>query len=99
MAIIVGQEEKRINWMAVSIALIVLTFLLISTYYLFFYPTPLIEQIIPPQIKMVSDISEITIDAKSIREILDNPVYRSLKPYVSSPTPGLTGRANPFLPF
>lgn len=100
MAIIIQQEGKKTNWIAIGGISLFFGFLVVTTYYLFFSPTPLIEKIAPPELEKVSKISEeVRIDAKAIREVLDNPVYKALKPYVSPPAPGANGRTNPFLTF
>ncbi len=99
MAIIIEQEGKKTNWLVIAGIALIFIFLLVMTYYLFFSPTPLIEKIVPPELQRASELSEITIDAKSIREVLDQPVYKTLKPYVSTPAQGSFGRTNPFLPF
>ncbi len=98
MAIVISEEEKRINWKVLIGILVVFIILGASTYYLFFSPTPFIESIAPPpELKKISDISEITIDKSTIQQVTDHPVRILLKNYVAPPAPGTFGRPNPFL--
>lgn len=99
MAILVGEEERKTNWGLIIGLAAVFVVLGASTYYLFFSPTPFIETIVPPNIQKVSQISEIRIDAESIRSVTDDRVARLLRQYVPPPTTASFGRSNPFATF
>ena len=96
MAIVINDNERKVNWIAISIVSFILIVLILGTYYLFFSPTPLIEAIVPPDIQKVSQISEIDISVGMVRQVTDNPVTKMLKAHIAPPAPGSFGRENPF---
>lgn len=67
-----------------------------AVYYLFFAPAPLIEVIVPSELKSVSKISETGLNTPGI---FNSPVYKTLRQYVAEPVVGDIGRANPFSPW
>lgn len=96
MAILMEEENGRrgpFKMIAIAVAFIILGAV---TYYLFFAPAPLIEVIIPSGLQSVSQISE---EGLNTPEILNSPVYKSLRQYVSDPVIGEIGRTNPFSPW
>lgn len=96
MAILVEGENGKKGTFKIAAIVIVVMVLILGTYFLFFAPAPLIEVIIPSGLQSVSQISETGLNAP---EILNSPVYKSLKQYVAEPELGETGRTNPFSPW
>lgn len=99
MAIIVEQQAKRTNWVAIAGLSSLFIFLITATYYLFFSPTPLVEFFAPPELSSASRLSEIDISLESVRQVTDHPVADMLKTHIAPPLVPQTGRSNPFLSF
>ncbi len=97
MAIVFEPKQRKVNWMRWITILFILLFLGLATYYLFFAPTPKFEVILPKALKDVEAIAnQQYVDPGAV---FSRDAYKALKPYTSSPSVGLNGRSNPFLPF
>lgn len=95
MAIVIEESRKKINWFAWALVSAVVATIIIAIYYLFFSPVPLIEKVIPEQLKVIESISSNPFDPSSV---INDPTYKILRQYinplqVSSSTPQ---RPNPF---
>lgn len=84
--------QKR-DWFTIITVAIVVVFVLFGTYLLFFTKAPLIEVVAPPELREVSDLSEINFDQAALEE---SEVLQSLRQHVSDAEPGEAGRENPF---
>lgn len=98
MAIVI-EEEKRGG--GVGILSIALWFLLLigiaaGAYYVFFKAPQTVEIAAPSDFKNTEQISKIQLKPE---EVLSNQQFKSLRAYVTLPTPVPIGRANPFLAF
>jgi len=96
MAIDIEKKESRVNWFALATGAAVLGIIGAVVYFLFFANAPLIEVVVPITAKEISTISRIDINPGTV---LNDPIYKSLKPYIADPTPGTLGRPNPFISF
>ncbi len=96
MSILIEEEKRPVNWLAVFITIFIMAVLGFVTYYLFFAETPAIEIILPANLQSANQITNIAVDPATV---LTSDAFKSLKPYASQPNIGQTGRANPFLPF
>lgn len=85
----------KLNLTAIIIAVIILI-VLGTVYFVFFAPTPGFDVIAPPPLQAVGEISRKQINSENV---LNSQAFRNLRPYAPSPTIGLVGRTNPFLPF
>ncbi len=96
MAILIEEEKRPVNWLAILMAIFIMAVLGAGTYYLFFAPTPAIEIILPATLQSANQITNIAADPATV---LTSEAFKSLKVYGREPSVGQTGRANPFLPF
>lgn len=95
MAILVEEEKKPVNWIAILTVIIVLGSLFIGGYYLFFKNPELIDIAVPPELKDLQPLTEIKFDPKPVIDRL-NKYYHQYAPALSLPVPG---REDPFKPF
>lgn len=96
MAIIIEKRESRVNWFAIAVGIAVLGSVGAGAYFLFFSAAPLIEVVAPIRFQETTSLSRIDIDPGAV---LNDAVYKALKPYVADPIPGTLGRPNPFISF
>ena len=104
MAIVLEQKKKSFSWFGFFVTLFLLAVIILGGYYLFFSPSPAIEIVIPPTVRSVVDLSNLsqqgfdpaTFDPAAV---VGSPKFRSLKRYIGAATTGALGRENPFQPF
>ncbi len=96
MAILIEEEKRPVNWLAIFIVIFVMSIIGFGTYYLFFAETPAIEIILPANLQSANQITNIAVDPA---KVLTSDAFKSLKPHGQEANVGQTGRANPFLPF
>lgn len=96
MAIVIEEEKKSsVSWISILVWVIVLGIIGLAAYYLFFYRPELIPITVPDNFKNTEELSRIDLNLN----ILEDPVFKSLKAGVSALNPQSSGRANPFLGF
>ncbi|MBZ1348842.1 MAG: hypothetical protein KY053_01240 [Candidatus Liptonbacteria bacterium] len=93
MAFVLEEEKKGISLFNILIIALVFGALLISCYYLFFAPVPLIDSAFKTEVQFVSEVSKITFDPSLVT---DSEVFISLEEYVKLPELRDPGRSNPF---
>lgn len=94
MAILIEQDKKSVNWVAVAIALVVIVVIFSGAYFLFFKKPELIDVVSPTKLKELESISTISFDPDTV---LTSPTFKTLQQYDSPITPTQTpGKANPF---
>ncbi len=96
MAILFEEENRKKGGLGWLIILIIIVFLAAATYFLFFTPTPFIEVVVPSRLESISKISKIKLDTSNV---INSPVYQSLKEQTPRPERGEAGRENPFRPY
>lgn len=96
MAILIEEEKRPVNWLAIFIVMFILAILGFGTYYLFFAETPAIEIILPATLQSANQITNIAVDPT---KVLTSDAFKALKPHAQEANIGQTGRVNPFLPF
>lgn len=96
MAIIVEEEKNKIGLVSILTWAAVLVIIGVTVYYIFFAKPEIIEVAVPSNFKNITPLSQIKLNPE---DVINNPVFQSLKQYVSSPKVQSVGRANPFLPF
>lgn len=94
MAIIVERPRPKKNIFAILTVILIVGFLFTGIYFLFFRKSPLIEIIVPVELKDISRLSEVRFNP---RQVLENPVFKNLRQYAPPLTIPSPGRANPFL--
>ena len=93
MAIVVEQQERRVNWFAIAVFLFLLAVIFGGGYFLFFAPTPAIELITPEPLHDAEALSQVTLDPASV---INSPAFKNLRRYGTPPAGGNTGKQNPF---
>lgn len=95
MAIIVEQQQRKINWFAIVIFVFLLAVIFGGGYFLFFAPTPGIEIIAPTDLASAEKLSELTLDPS---QVINNPALKGLRQQGTVPSTGTLGKQNPFSP-
>ncbi len=97
MAIVIEKEKRGMNWFAILIILVSAVVIGAAAYYLFFTETPLIEKVIPYQIQVSSQLSQIQTQSV-VQAVTDNKFYKSLQKYSILPEVSSEniGKTNPF---
>lgn len=96
---IVLQEQQQTNWRALSIIAAVFLAVGLAAYFLFWSQAPVIEKVIPSELKSASELSNVKFKTDLDSVIRELPPQGKLQRYVGQPTVGPTGRSNPFLKF
>ncbi|MBI4034268.1 MAG: hypothetical protein HY378_01830 [Candidatus Brennerbacteria bacterium] len=96
MAIVVEEEKKRINWVAILTAIVIVGVLFSGAYVLFFKKPELIEIVAPGGLEGVSEISKLSFNPEGV---LNSPTFRLLRQYGTATVTSTPGRVNPFRPF
>lgn len=96
MAIVIEEEKKSsVSLISVLLWVVVLGILGLAAYYLFFYRPDIIPITVPASFQNTEELSHIDLNLN----VLDDPIFKSLKAGVQALNPQTTGRANPFLGF
>ena len=90
------QEKTNRDWFKFITVTIVVVFLGFGSYLLFFTEAPLIEVVAPPQLKQVSELSQVNFNTSDFE---NSEVFNSLQRHVADAVPGKAGRENPFSRF
>jgi len=96
MAIVVEEEKKQLNWVAILSTLFIIVVVFVGSYFLFFTKPELIEVVVPGQLKSLGDISTIDFNAE---EMAESSIFKLLRRVEEAPTPPTAGKNNPFKPF
>lgn len=96
MAIIVEENKKGFNWLAIVVFIFLLAVIFGGAYLLFFAPTPGIEVVAPTLLKTTAEISQIRFDASAV---INHPSLKTLRQFGGLPTVGQLGRPNPLISF
>lgn len=93
---IVLEERQQFNWKALLIFLAVIAMVFGLAYFLFFAPSPVVQEIIPSSVKSTAELSTVNLNPN---ELLGNATYKSLKQYGGPMAVPQVGRENPFIKF
>ena len=93
---IVLEEKQKFNWKAFAIFSAVIVFLFATAYFLFFAPVPVIEDIIPLNIKSTAELSTVEFRPG---DLTSNKTYQSLRPSAGPAVITQVGRVNPFIKY
>jgi len=94
MAIVIEEEKRKINWLALGIIILIISTVIIAIYYLFFAPVPFIEKIAPARLQSLQDLSSINLEPEAI---VNSPNFQILRRYVNPIEVGPAGKSNPFV--
>ncbi len=97
MAIIL-QEEKRegSSLMSIIVWLGILASIGAAVYYIFFKNAELVETIVPSTFENTAELARIRLNPD---EVIGNPKFQALKPYITPVATKNAGRTNPFSGF
>jgi flagellar basal body-associated protein FliL len=96
MAIVLEEEKKETNWVAVLIVIVIVAVLFAGVYFLFFKKPELIEVVAPKSLEDINKISQVSFNPQTV---IEAPVFKLLRQYGTAVTPPTPGRPNPFKPF
>lgn len=95
MAILL-EEKQQFNWKALIIFLVIIAAVFGLAYFLFFAPSPVVQEIIPSSVKSTAELSTVNLNPN---DLLGNATYKSLKQYGGPVAAPQVGRENPFIKF
>ncbi len=97
MAIVIEKEKKGVNWFAIFTVIIIVAIIGIAGYLLFFSEVPLAEKVIPYQLEVSDQVSQLQFQS-AVQVLTNNKFYQSLQSYVILPLPSSDsiGKTNPF---
>ncbi len=98
MAIILEESKNSTNWTMIVLVVFLFAFIAGGAYYLFFAPTPAIDQIASTTQKVDKELSQIKV-GDSENAVTKNPIYKILRQHSVPPSNTQVGRANPFVKF
>lgn len=95
MAIVVEREERSNSKVVKGViwGMIVLI-IAAAIYYIFFKRPELVEIPVPQNFKSTEELSKVRL---SPEEVVTNPAFQLLRPYITPLVPPPSGKANPFL--
>jgi hypothetical protein len=96
MAISIEQEKKKVNWLNIVLAIIIVGAIFIGGYFLFFKKPELIEVVVPGKFQDLSKLSAVEFNPQ---ELLNSPKFKILRQFQVKTEPAKPGRSNPFQPF
>lgn len=98
MAILIEQEQKPTNWVAIISAVVFIAIIFIGAYYLFFTKPELLSEIgTPPRLQELSQLTKLQQFNPST--VVSSPQFTQLKDYSAPLVLPPTGRDNPFRPY
>ncbi len=95
MAIIVEEEKTKVNILKIVMWVALLAIIGVAVYYIFFAEPQLVEFAVPPAFLNINPLATVSLNPD---EVINGQAFQALKPYVTPPTPGNSGRPNPFAP-
>lgn len=96
MAIVLEEEKKRTNWVAILTVAVIVIVLFVGSYFLFFKQPQLIEVVAPKSLQDLGKLSQLSFDPSGV---INDPTLKLLRQYGSNISPVTPGRSNPFQPF
>lgn len=93
---IVLEERQQFNWKALIIFIAIIAVVFGLAYFLFFAPSPVVQVIIPSNVKSTAELSTVNLNPN---DLLGNKVYQSLKQFGAPVAAPQTGRENPFIKY
>ena len=94
MAIVVEEEQNKGSIMGVLMWSIIVIAVLLAVYYIFFKKPEIVERATPARFANIEQLLKERIEPD---EVLGNPRFKSLQPYIAPLAPQGGGRDNPFL--
>lgn len=98
MAIVVESERNRIGILAFLTWAAVLAVIVIAVYYIFFKSPEGIVGDTPENFASTQGLADKIDKLFDAESVVSSPEFKGRAEYVTQPTPGASGRENPFLP-
>ncbi len=95
MAILIEEEKKSVNWIGIMSVIVIIGILFFASYYVFFTDPGVIDQIVPPDLQNVSQLSKTQINPN---DVVNVPTFKLLQDFTTPLTLPPAGRGNPFKP-
>lgn len=96
MAIVLEEEKKKMNWIAIFSVVVILAIIFSVGYYVFFKNPAVIEQTaIPDKLQTLSQLSQANFDPNSV---IGSKAFQSLQTFTTPLALPPAGRSNPFRP-
>jgi flagellar basal body-associated protein FliL len=96
MAIVLEEEKKQTNWIAIFSVIVILAIIFSVGYYVFFKNPSVIEQTtVPDKLQTLSQLSQANFDPQSV---VGSKVFQSLQTFTTPLALPPAGRSNPFKP-
>lgn len=96
MAIVLEEEKKPTNWIAIFSAFAILAIIFSIGYYIFFKNPSVIEQTtVPDQLQTLNQLSQANFDPN---KVVGSKVFQSLQNFATPLALPPAGRSNPFKP-
>lgn len=96
MAIILEEERRQTNWVAILGGFVIVLLVFIASYYLFFKKPEFIDVVIPPDLEQISLLAQIqTLDPQAV---VNSSNFKMLRDYAPPLVLPPAGRTNPFRP-
>ena len=97
MAIVIEEERKSSSGLiTILIWIVIFGVIAAAVYYIFFTKPQLVEISVPANFENTDQLSKVKLTPE---DIINNPDFVALKPYITLPPAEKLGRANPFMPF
>lgn len=90
------EEKQQFNWKALITFTAIIAVVFAVAYFLFFAPSPFVEQIIPSNVKSATELSTVKLDPNDLQ---NNKTYQTLRQIGGPITVPQAGRANPFVKY
>ncbi len=95
MAIIINEEQSSgSGLMGIIVWIVILAVVGGAAYYIFFKNAEFVETITPSSFQNTAQLAQIRLNPD---EVINNPKFQALRPYVTPVSPQRQGRQNPFL--
>ncbi len=96
MAITVEEEKKPVNWIAITITIVLVGVIFLGSYFIFFKKPEIIEIVVPGSLRELNELSKIDFDPSNV---INAPTFKILRQFSAVVTSTTPGRSNPFKPF
>ena len=94
MAIFIEEERNKISPISIVTWLVVLVIIGLAVYYIFFTQPGLVEIAAPSNFQSIDPLSRINLNPE---DVVNGRGFQALRSTIALPTPGNSGRDNPFL--
>lgn len=96
MAVLLEEEKKPTNWIAIFSLVVILAIVFSVGYYIFFKNPSVIEQgTVPDKLQTLNQLSQANFDPN---QVVGSKLFQSLQPFTTPLALPPVGRSDPFKP-